>query len=154
MAASSSTMEYKRWSLKEEINKLINEALELSFHGLGEKSNTFICKEEYGDYQCENFLSIWPKIIEEGTKLKGPKFAGGAIFRLSIMRDVISHLSNLWNRLFLIEKRDGDAVISAKVEGELESLNFGKREIRDIGDSLQILRDLSSRIVLKDANRN
>nr|GFB67600.1 arginine--tRNA ligase, chloroplastic/mitochondrial [Tanacetum cinerariifolium] len=131
MAASSSIMEYKRWSLKEEINKLITEALELSFRGLGEKSNTFICKEEYGDYQCENFLSIWPKTIEEGTKLKGPKLLEG---------DIISHLPNIWNRLFLIEKRDRDAVISAKVEGELESLNFGRREIRDIGDSLQILR--------------
>ncbi|GJX92730.1 arginine--tRNA ligase, chloroplastic/mitochondrial [Tanacetum coccineum] len=232
-------MEDKRWSLEEEVNKLIDEALDLSFPGLGAKSETFICKEEYGDYQCENVLSVWPKLIEEGKELEGPKSVGTTIamelekrsdmiegtpcvcsfgfvtFKLSgnwmakslnkmvrygidtwapklpfkgviveipdyessirnrivgseadiirsnfiretlirmleyskvfvkcskdeFLKDALSHVpDDIWS--FSIEERDGDAVISANVEGKLESLNFGKRGIRDVKDSLKIL---------------
>ncbi|PWA58436.1 arginyl-tRNA synthetase, class Ic [Artemisia annua] len=229
---ASKKKEDKRWSLEEEVNKLIDEALERSFPGLGEKSETFICKEEYGDYQCESVLSIWPKLIEEGTEPKGPKSVGMTIkmelekrsdmiegtpcvrsfgfvtFKLSgkwmakslnkmvrygietwapklgfkrviveeitdyessivgtirssfirdtfirmleysqvsvnankdeFLRDALSHVSDdKWS--FSIEDIDGDAVTSCIVEGKLESLNFGKREIQDVSDSLKIL---------------
>ena len=47
-----------------------------------------------------------------------------------------------------IENRDGDVVISAEVEGELESLNFGKRDIQDIRDSLKILRYFTRLVIV------
>ncbi|GJR48982.1 RNA-directed DNA polymerase, eukaryota, reverse transcriptase zinc-binding domain protein, partial [Tanacetum coccineum] len=62
--------EDNRWSLEEEVHKLIKETLDLSFHQLGEQSDTITCREDYGDYQCENVLSIWPKLKETGRPIK------------------------------------------------------------------------------------
>ncbi|GJU33056.1 hypothetical protein Tco_1176645 [Tanacetum coccineum] len=78
MADSTSTMvhEDKRWSLEEEVNKLIDETLDLSFPKLSfpelndEEPVILPCKEAYGDYQCENVLSIWPKLREAKRPIK------------------------------------------------------------------------------------
>ncbi|PWA79554.1 arginine--tRNA ligase, chloroplastic/mitochondrial [Artemisia annua] len=55
--------EDNRWSLKEEVTTLIEDTLRLSFSDLKEEQpKLFGCKKEYGDYQCENVLSIWPQL--------------------------------------------------------------------------------------------
>ncbi|GJS79697.1 arginine--tRNA ligase, chloroplastic/mitochondrial, partial [Tanacetum coccineum] len=63
--------EDKRWSLEEEVNKLIDETLDLSFPELNDEEPVILpCKEAYGDYQCENVLSIWPKLREAKRPIK------------------------------------------------------------------------------------
>ncbi|GJV50452.1 arginine--tRNA ligase, chloroplastic/mitochondrial [Tanacetum coccineum] len=48
-----------RWNLQDEVDTLVEDILELSFSDLKEQPMLFSTKEEYGDYQCENVLSIW-----------------------------------------------------------------------------------------------
>ncbi|GJY43553.1 arginine--tRNA ligase, chloroplastic/mitochondrial [Tanacetum coccineum] len=63
MEVDASDVEDNRWSLKEEVTTLMEDTLRLSFPDLKEEQPMlFGCKKEYGDYQCENVLSIWPHL--------------------------------------------------------------------------------------------
>nr|GEW65935.1 arginine--tRNA ligase, chloroplastic/mitochondrial [Tanacetum cinerariifolium] len=77
-----------RWSLKEEVTTLIEDTLRLGFSNLEQQPKLFGCKKEYGDYQCENVLSIWHQLRNNPeSDLKKPTDVGEEIKKHLEKRD-------------------------------------------------------------------
>ncbi|GKC64476.1 arginine--tRNA ligase, chloroplastic/mitochondrial, partial [Tanacetum coccineum] len=60
-------LEYKRWSFHEEISKLFDHSLKASFPDFKEQQPLILASQEGegespGDYNCQNVLTIWPKL--------------------------------------------------------------------------------------------
>ncbi|GJY03311.1 arginine--tRNA ligase, chloroplastic/mitochondrial [Tanacetum coccineum] len=57
-------LEDKRWSFREEISKLFDHSLKASFPDLTEQVPLILASQEGepGDYNCQNVLTIWPKL--------------------------------------------------------------------------------------------
>nr|GEW86296.1 arginine--tRNA ligase, chloroplastic/mitochondrial [Tanacetum cinerariifolium] len=73
-----------RWNLQDEVDTLVEDILELSFSDLKEQPMLFSTKEEYGDYQCENVLSIWLQLRDKPPEqmyphIKKPRDVGEEI---------------------------------------------------------------------------
>nr|GEU67600.1 aminoacyl-tRNA synthetase, class 1a, anticodon-binding [Tanacetum cinerariifolium] len=80
--------EDKRWSLHDEMSMLFNALLNRCFPEFEEEADLFPCyKTEHGDYNCQNVLTIWPKLTkslelrDDHPHIKRPRDVGIAIQR-------------------------------------------------------------------------
>nr|GEW31935.1 arginine--tRNA ligase, chloroplastic/mitochondrial [Tanacetum cinerariifolium] len=79
----------KRWSIQLEVANLFEVSLRLSYPEFKDEKSIFLpcAEEEYGDYQCENVMSISHQLREEGTMPLGPRRIGWKIKRnLQLLR--------------------------------------------------------------------
>ncbi|KAL7601737.1 arginine--tRNA ligase, cytoplasmic isoform X1 [Lactuca sativa] len=98
-AHSTSTMaaanEENIGSLKEQIAKVFEISLKVTIPEEPEVVPLIAAcaKKEFGDYQCNNAMSLWAKIKGKGTEFKGPQPVGQAIMRNLPASDMIESCS-------------------------------------------------------------
>ncbi|XP_031109940.1 arginine--tRNA ligase, chloroplastic/mitochondrial-like isoform X2 [Ipomoea triloba] len=82
-------------SVKEQLAKLFEESLRATFPDESDVQPMMaICNNpKFGDYQCNNAMSLWAKIKGKGTQFKGPQPVGQAIMNNLPQSDVIEKCS-------------------------------------------------------------
>ncbi|XP_024996277.1 arginine--tRNA ligase, chloroplastic/mitochondrial-like isoform X2 [Cynara cardunculus var. scolymus] len=82
MAAATVSLE-DNWSLKDQIAKVFEVSLKVTVPDEPEVAPLIAAcaKKEFGDYQCNNAMSLWSKIKGKGTEFRGPQPVGQAIMK-------------------------------------------------------------------------
>ncbi|XP_019192362.1 PREDICTED: arginine--tRNA ligase, chloroplastic/mitochondrial-like isoform X2 [Ipomoea nil] len=82
-------------SVKEQLAKLFEESLKSTFPDESDVQPMMaICNNpKFGDYQCNNAMSLWAKIKGKGTQFKGPQPVGQAIMNNLPQSDIIEKCS-------------------------------------------------------------
>ncbi|GKB10862.1 arginine--tRNA ligase, chloroplastic/mitochondrial [Tanacetum coccineum] len=149
----------KRWSIRQEVANLFEVSLRLSYPEFkDEKSIILTCIEEYGDYQCENVLSISHQLREEGTMPPGPRRIGWKIKRnLQLLRPemierepwvcdigfVTIKLSGKWMAKSIHKMlRDGIDTWAPKLLMKSVVVNFPSCDVADLTQMDLLRRDL------------
>ncbi|PWA68501.1 arginine--tRNA ligase, chloroplastic/mitochondrial [Artemisia annua] len=72
--------QHKRWSVNEEVENLFNVSLRLSFPELKDEESVVVFSiREYGEYHCEDVLTVWPRLRKEGKMHLRPRTIGWQI---------------------------------------------------------------------------
>jgi arginyl-tRNA synthetase len=81
-------------SLKNKIEKLVEESLKAAVPDvLDVQPLVAACDPKFGDYQCNNAMSVWAKIKSKGTGFKGPQPVGQAIMKNLPASEIIESCS-------------------------------------------------------------
>nr|XP_043628648.1 arginine--tRNA ligase, chloroplastic/mitochondrial-like isoform X2 [Erigeron canadensis] len=75
-------IEDKTGSLKDQLSKIFEASLKVTVPDVHVEPLIVACaKKEFGDYQCNNAMSVWAKIKGSGTTFRGPQPVGQAIMK-------------------------------------------------------------------------
>lgn len=82
-------------SVKEQLARLFEESLKITFPDeVDIQPQIAVCNNpKFGDYQCNNAMSVWAKIRSRSGEFKGPQPVGQAIMRNLPQSDVIEKCS-------------------------------------------------------------
>ncbi|XP_073009338.1 arginine--tRNA ligase, cytoplasmic-like isoform X2 [Typha latifolia] len=81
-------------SVKQQLSKLVKSSLQATVPDLLDvEPLVAVCTAQYGDYQCNNAMSLWSRIKGSGTNFRNPNSVGQAIARNLPPSDIIESTS-------------------------------------------------------------